>query len=170
MTPKDYLENVVLKTWDGRGTQEQCFYGFIEEFGEITGKLRKSHRDDISAEEKERLLKKELGDYIWYLTQLGYLRKTVDFSKVDFEPDNLSKKKDIFKSVLINEIKIGRLTSAIADGNSNLEKQMMNYLLKGFTQLSNSMGFEVQDILQTNKNKLFDRIARNKMQGNGDER
>mgnify|MGYP000807471962 CR=1 FL=1 len=40
MTPKNYLDNVVLKTWDGRGTQEQCFYGFLEEFGEITGKLR----------------------------------------------------------------------------------------------------------------------------------
>jgi NTP pyrophosphatase (non-canonical NTP hydrolase) len=63
MTPKNYLENVVLKTWDGKGTQEHCFYGFLEEFGEITGKLKKAHRDDVPEQEKQAGLKKELGDW-----------------------------------------------------------------------------------------------------------
>ena len=101
MTPKNYLENVVLKTWDGKGTQEQCFYGFLEEFGEITGKLKKAHRDDVSEQEKQAGLKKELGD--WGVVY-------------------------------------------------------------------NSSWLSAEGILQANASKLFDRMARGKMHGSGDER
>lgn len=101
MTPKNYLENVVLKTWDRKGTQEQCFYGFLEEFGEITGKLKKAHRDDVPEQEKQAGLKKELGDWGWYIIHLG---------------------------------------------------------------------FTTEGILQANASKLFDRMARGKMHGSGDER
>lgn len=170
MTPKNYLDNVVLKTWDGRGTQEQCFYGFLEEFGEITGKLRKAHRDDVPEEEKTRLLKKELGDYIWYLTHLAYLRKSVDFDSIQFKQDNLDANSDKFRAVLENEIKIGALTESIANDDYKLEQRMMGKLFEGFTDMSNALGFEVQDILKTSANKLFSRMLRGKMHGSGDER
>lgn len=46
----------------------------------------------------------------------------------------------------------------------------MRSLVNSFTDLSNSLGFTTEGILQANASKLFDRMARGKMHGSGDER
>lgn len=170
MTPKNYLENVVLKTWDGKGTQEQCFYGFLEEFGEITGKLKKAHRDDVPEQEKQAGLKKELGDWGWYITHLGYLRKSIDFNQQQFKPDNLQTNKKPQQVIMSISSKIGMMVNGMAEGNKHKERAAMRSLVNSFTDLSNSLGFETENVLKTNAAKLFDRMARNKMHGSGDER
>lgn len=170
MTPKNYLENVVLKTWDGKGTQEQCFYGFLEEFGEITGKLKKAHRDDVPEQEKQAGLKKELGDWGWYIIHLGYLRKSIDFNQQQFKPDNLQTNKKPQQVIMSISSKIGMMVNGMAEGNKHKERTAMRSLVNSFTDLSNSLGFTTEVILQANTSKLFDRMARGKMHGSGDER
>lgn len=109
-------EYFVLKTWDRKGTQEQCFYGFLEEFGEITGKLKKAHRDDVPEQEKQAGLKKELGDWRWYIIHLGYLRKSIDFNQQQFKPDNLQTNKKPQQVIMSISSKIGMMVNGMAEG------------------------------------------------------
>lgn len=63
------------KTWGEVSTNSPIVYptlGLVNEAGEFAGKVKKIFRDKqghISAEDKEAL-KQELGDVLWYLTQI----------------------------------------------------------------------------------------------------
>lgn len=63
------------KTWNLISTDHPIVYptlGLANEAGEVAGKVKKIFRDkqgEISAEDREAL-KYELGDVLWYLTQI----------------------------------------------------------------------------------------------------
>lgn len=63
------------KTWSEIPTDHPIVYptlGLANEAGEVAGKIKKIFRDkggQISAEDREAL-KQELGDVLWYLTQI----------------------------------------------------------------------------------------------------
>ena len=63
------------KTWHLIHTDHPIVYptlGLVNEAGEVAGKVKKIFRDksgEISAEDRESL-KYELGDVLWYLTQI----------------------------------------------------------------------------------------------------
>lgn len=63
------------KTWNEIATDDPIVYptlGLTNEAGEVAGKIKKIFRDrqgKISAEDREAL-KQELGDVLWYLTQI----------------------------------------------------------------------------------------------------
>jgi NTP pyrophosphatase (non-canonical NTP hydrolase) len=63
------------KTWSVIATDHPIVYptlGLANEAGEVAGKIKKLFRDkggQISAEDREAL-KQELGDVLWYLTQI----------------------------------------------------------------------------------------------------
>ncbi len=63
------------KTWSVIHTDHSIVYptlGLTNEAGEVAGKIKKIFRDrngEISAEDREAL-KGELGDVLWYLTQI----------------------------------------------------------------------------------------------------
>lgn len=63
------------KTWNLIHTDHPIVYptlGLANEAGEVAGKIKKIFRDkqgQISAEDREAL-KQELGDVLWYLTQI----------------------------------------------------------------------------------------------------
>ena len=63
------------KTWNLISTDHPIVYptlGLTNEAGEVAGKVKKIFRDkhgEISAEDREAL-KYELGDVLWYLTQI----------------------------------------------------------------------------------------------------
>lgn len=67
--------------------------GLLGETGEIAEKVKKMFRDrdgELSGEERD-LLKKELGDVLWYLSQLA---TELDITLSDIATDNLAKLKD----------------------------------------------------------------------------
>lgn len=66
--------------------------------------------------------------------------------------------------------KIGMMVNGMAEGNKQKERAAMRSLVNSFTDLSNSLGFTTEGILRDNASKLFDRMARGKMHGSGDER
>ena len=56
--------------------QEKYVYpalGLVNEAGEVAGKIKKIFRDNngVLDEERKRVLKKELGDVLWYLAQIS---------------------------------------------------------------------------------------------------
>lgn len=81
------------KTWSEIATNGSIVYptlGLVNEAGEFAGKVKKIFRDkdgQISAEDKEAL-KQELGDVLWYLTQLC---TELDFSLEEVAEANLTK-------------------------------------------------------------------------------
>lgn len=64
--------------------------GIAGEAGEIAEKLKKSIRDDGAtiSEERKAALKKELGDVLWYLSQLS---RVLGFSFSDIAQTNIDK-------------------------------------------------------------------------------
>lgn len=65
-------------------------FGLVGEAGEFADKIKKVFRDNggIIDEEKRDLLKKELGDVLWYLTQLA---TDLDLTLDDVAQTNLDK-------------------------------------------------------------------------------
>jgi NTP pyrophosphatase (non-canonical NTP hydrolase) len=63
------------KTWSVIGVDHPIVYptlGLANEAGEVAGKIKKIFRDrgGVITEEDRQALKQELGDVLWYLTQI----------------------------------------------------------------------------------------------------
>jgi NTP pyrophosphatase (non-canonical NTP hydrolase) len=63
------------KTWNVIATDHSIVYptlGLTNEAGEVAGKIKKIFRDKAGeiSEEDRQALKQELGDVLWYLTQI----------------------------------------------------------------------------------------------------
>ena len=68
-TAKDLLNEKTKKEWlDGL---KYLLLGLNEEAGEAAGKLKKFERDNTSTEKLKEDLKKELGDALWYITDIA---------------------------------------------------------------------------------------------------
>lgn len=64
--------------------------GLVGEAGEVAEKVKKLYRDDggTISEERRELLKKELGDVLWYIAQLAH---DLDLELEDIATHNLEK-------------------------------------------------------------------------------
>jgi len=64
--------------------------GLVNEAGEVVGKIKKLHRDDDGklSDERREVLKKELGDVLWYLSQLA---ADLDLSLQEIAEHNIEK-------------------------------------------------------------------------------
>lgn len=64
--------------------------GLVGEAGEIANRIKKISRDDegILTEEKKKIIKKELGDVLWYAAQIA---TEMEISLEDVAKDNLDK-------------------------------------------------------------------------------
>ncbi len=70
--------------------------GLVSEAGEVAGKVKKIYRDNngVLDEERRQVLKKELGDVLWYLAQLsGDLGFSLE-EVAQFNIDKLSSRKE----------------------------------------------------------------------------
>lgn len=69
----------------------EAVFGFLEEAGEVAGKFKRLVRGDNDEQKTQELLKKELGDCLWYLSQLSYC---VGFTLEEIAVENLEKLTD----------------------------------------------------------------------------
>lgn len=67
-----------------------CVLGLTEEAGEVAGKIKKVYRDNGGdfSEEKLAEIEKELGDVLWYLSELG---ASLDMNLEDIAKTNIAK-------------------------------------------------------------------------------
>jgi NTP pyrophosphatase (non-canonical NTP hydrolase) len=69
----------------------EATFGLAEEAGEVSGKMKRVFRGDSNLDELSFEIKKELGDCLWYISQLA-LRLGYDLEQVAAE--NLAKLQD----------------------------------------------------------------------------
>lgn len=74
-TTFDSYQRISRKTWNLVRTDHPIVYptlGLVNEAGEVAGKIKKIFRDKGGeiGEEERQALKSELGDVLWYLTQI----------------------------------------------------------------------------------------------------
>lgn len=50
-----------------------CALGLTEEAGEVAGKIKKYYRDTLDIDTTRDAIRKELGDVLWYLSQVARL-------------------------------------------------------------------------------------------------
>jgi NTP pyrophosphatase (non-canonical NTP hydrolase) len=106
MDIKDFqtYQNESRKTWNLIRTDHPIVYptlGLTNEAGELAGKVKKIFRDKggvISAEDRDAL-KHELGDVLWYLTQIA---TELDLTLEEVAETNIEK---LFSRLERNQIK-----------------------------------------------------------------
>lgn len=69
----------------------EAVFGLLEEAGEVAGKFKRVYRGDRTLEEASESIKKELGDVLWYLSQLS-LR--LGYTLEEVAKDNIAKLED----------------------------------------------------------------------------
>ncbi len=177
LTMADYqrLSALVDKKTVIEGSQLMYYaIGLVDEVGELFGKVKKLHRDHegVMVYRWIKTFKSELGDVIWYVTQiLSHFR--VDFVGLGVRPyrslpENL-------EPIIVKAAKIYSLVQSEEYKNSaDTEAEILNMLrdivseVKGISK--GVFDWTLEDIARANLEKLFDRAERGKIQGNGDER
>ena len=89
----DKYQHESRRTWSLIHTDHPIVYptlGLTNEAGELAGKVKKIFRDKggVIAEEDRDALKQELGDVLWYLTQIA---TELDLSLAEIAEANLAK-------------------------------------------------------------------------------
>jgi NTP pyrophosphatase (non-canonical NTP hydrolase) len=154
--------------------------GLAGETGEIAEKVKKILRDKegIVSEEDKLELKKELGDVLWYLSNLSY-DLSVDLSLVarrqyfeergnpyDYLPDNVF---HLYRCA-------GRLVEYVYQTTENDTFEIEKYkglafhVFYAICELAMSLGLKMEDVAQANLDKLKSRQERGVLQGSGDNR
>jgi NTP pyrophosphatase (non-canonical NTP hydrolase) len=83
--------NGCLETWGGNNKLERTVLGLNEEAGEVAGKAKKYLRGDYDLVEYSKIVKKELGDVLYYLAVCAHEH---GFTLQDIADDNYNKLRD----------------------------------------------------------------------------
>lgn len=168
MNSKEYIEKASTFRLPSADNKDYLYLGFMEELGELSGKLSKRIRDtnfDIT------LFEKEVGDVLWFLANI------IDFQVKSEERQELpdinffQKFKPISKTFpdYLLVVKIAKLFDSwlISDWSSTYPLLILSSLdtLRGRYSTKT-----LQEIAEQNIAKLEDRRNRNAIKGNGDER
>ena len=169
--------------------------GLTGEIGEISEKIKKAYRDEggMLTDEKQRALRAECGDVLWYLT-----RATVEHGLTLTEVLQADEPSDYFSNANFNWYKdpeVGEMrtvldwasyyASGMAEWNGAYagEVRRFNYLNDTSTVQYNlscvahnlnlllvTLGSSLDEAAQSNHDKLFSRKERGVISGSGDTR
>lgn len=157
---QEYLQSVLL-TGNNIKSLDYIKLGILEESGEIAGKVKRFRRGDYGKDGFKENMKKELGDLTWYLVLYAYKNEQ---PLMEFRaPRNTRVMDNIYKL----EVLKANLVSAESQRQQYITtRAMMNTV----TDLAWNFGFTMEDITKANMQKTHDRLLRNKIKGQGDER
>jgi hypothetical protein len=140
-------------------------YGLLSEVGEIAGVYAKQVRGD-DADFRARLLS-ELGDVAWFIA-VGAHCLGVDVGAITCADDpNLRTRYHLLQSLVWAADELALLLMRTPRPYYNTE--VFNAVI-AFTDLVQSEGFTVAEVLQANLDKLASRQQRGTIAGSGDER
>lgn len=171
MTIQQYQEKcITTATYPrfGNGNYIYPFLGLSGEFGEFYEK-----QDNYIYDEIEQ--KKEMGDVMWYLVIISY-ELGIDMERLRDTEESINtfdvgyKLKDGF--LLISKF-AEYLKKVERDGNDISAIQVTNFVREIYKRLmlyKKFRGWELDEILQMNIDKLQDRKERNVLHGSGDNR
>ena len=164
MTFKEYQKEAVSFRTETASNEEYLKLGLMAEVGEAAGKLAKRRRDGVF---DEKAFIKELGDILWFVANLA------DY--YDRERDaNFSKRLlKCFERIEVSEALIEACTMCqlaywvawLLDGTI---APFMDIMVE-VACLAKTYGYTLEQVAEINLEKLRDRAARGKIQGNGDE-
>lgn len=142
-----------------------CCMGLLEETGEIVSELRKPlykgnfHEKNLDKEN----LKGEIGDLIWYMA-LACRNNDIDINSLDVK--DYSKGNDDRKEIIKNGINLGRQSGIIVKRylkcfEGKIEKEKLEKSLKKqykkLVKLTNELNISMDEVLQTNIEKVTKR-------------
>jgi NTP pyrophosphatase (non-canonical NTP hydrolase) len=149
VTIENYTE-CCLRTWGGENQKERAELGIIGELGEVAEVLKKFLRGDFDKVERDRRLLKELGDLLYYIAVDFYLKGKC----FNFIAGN---------SIMQSGADIYELHEYVLCGNEYASFECV----LGF--IINS-GFNLEQVMQANIDKLTERAEKNVIKGDGSDR
>jgi len=138
--------------------------GLIGETGEVAEKFKKMIRDDggVLSDERRLAIQKELGDVLWYTQAVAYERKAnydIDFQH-GYEHD-----RDAFGYIM----DIAHCSTILSEVEIDPENYL-HQIIRCLSCLAFVVGSNLEDIATQNLDKLFDRLERGVIKGDGDNR
>jgi len=153
--------------------------GIGGEFGEVKEKVKKYLRGDFSNSEFRKIITPELGDVYWYLG-INHSLYGIILECDSVRPNNdvgASSNLDIALKTLKLDRLSGTLSGAIHDYLKDKNEVNLDTLLAvlrefttEFTNFVFALTISPFEVLDLNEKKLKSRLARNKIQGSGDNR
>lgn len=157
---QDYLKSILV-TGSKIKSLDYVRLGIYEELGEVAGKIKRFRRGDYKKEEFKNQIKKELGDLTWYLTLYNHLNGTP--TREFRRPRN--------KRIMNSLDSLFMLQSYLTmSKQARFRGLLIESMTNAVTDLAWSFGITMEDIVKDNIKKTQDRLARNKIKGQGDER
>lgn len=163
MNFKEYTEKAITTSvHDSREKALSCFlFGLLGEWAE--------YEEKVEIEEKDELIKKELGDFAWYLANISHLLEITPI-KVYYDPyatnpfHLIASFQEYMKKMYRDKDWI-----FLEEDRAKAER-FLNHLYSMLEFYCISRNFNLSDVLALNIEKLFSRKERNKINGSGDER
>jgi len=154
---------------------EYPLMGLMGEFGELSEKFKKIMRDNNGVMSQERIdgIKGELGDLMWYLFQI-YSEAKIDFEKEYIEKQLFIEQKSSLLNLLVAmNCAISDIAIFCVSKNQVLLSCLTdsaNSLVSCIKCVCNICNTTIEDIMDCNIKKLKDRLDRNVIRGDGDNR
>lgn len=168
MNSEEYIKKAATFRLPSADNKDYLYLGFMEELGELSGKLSKRIRDtnfDIT------LFEKEVGDVLWFLANIIDFKTKNGEIQTPFAIDLFQKFKPYSNDIPDYDVVVGiaRLFDSWinTDCNFGYLQSILHYLDTLRNRHSNK---SFQEIAEQNIAKLEDRKSRNAIKGNGDER
>jgi len=152
--------------------------GLLEETGEVAGVVKKCMRDsgsDYTPAVREKMVK-ELGDVLWYYTQLLYHLGLTEEDGVPpramtkQNPQTVSEKMQTAVMEMCLCCRGIYRTVAAEPADKARQVASTSYFLSAWAQVVQLFGLSVQEIMQANIAKLQSRLNRGVISGSGDDR
>jgi NTP pyrophosphatase (non-canonical NTP hydrolase) len=171
MTPSEYQQQSITTSKGRFGVPIIAYYalGLVGEAGELLEKVIYGENDGIIA---------ELGDVTWYFSGILY-EMHIDFGTVPYDEKKYSDtllKQAVQLSVSTSKI-AERIKKLFRDGNGEMsfERQkeielQMSEILGVMHALARSLGVDMEIVMVRNRQKLLDRMDKNALSGEGDNR
>ena len=164
MTFKEYQKEAVSYRVGTADNKEYLTLGLIEEVGESAGKLAKRTRDNVF---DEKAFIKELGDILWFVANLADYYKS-DYIQQACERHFVKLENDYYQSS--DDIKALAIFASRLAADSTKDSVNFACVIEWLVIIATSFDYTIEQVAEINLAKLRDRVARGKIQGNGDER
>lgn len=167
----------------GKGTKaarKYASYGLFNEIGEFVGKVKKFMRGDVplTLETAREKLLPELGDICYYVTRCLYEYQNHQFAieevfkspfyidEMIFEESNLLKDIQEQLDQLSYNVDLANLISGVRVYAHDYWAEVFLFI----HLVSYGLGSSLTEVMDDNTNKLADRLARDVIKGDGDNR
>lgn len=164
MNWREYQTNAITTaTHDTKEKALTCFlFGLLGEWSELEDKINSGSKDD--------LIKKELGDYVWYLANYAH-RMGITVIKPEYISFSVYEPWKVIAEFQEKNKKWYRDKNwELDEADMQTVHKYMSLLYGFFLEMCKARAYNPSDIFAMNIEKLFDRKKRGVISGSGDER